>query len=103
MIKINLNNKVGNKVQWLPKNQYSPYAIALISKYANDNGELDEDGINNIRTVMDSHINGETTAKGYSVSVRYLLGAINQISPELADALTSNVDSSKSTTESEFF
>jgi len=100
MIKINLNQSRKSANKWLPKNQYSAYATALISSNLNKDSALDDDGIQNIRDVIDNHLSGATTAKGYSVSVRYLLGAINQISPELADALTSSKSES---TESEFF
>jgi len=100
MIKINLNQSRKSANKWLPKNQYSAYATALISSNLNKDSELDDNGISKIRDVIDNHISGKPTAKGFMVSVRYLLGAINSISPELADALTS---SKSEPTESEFF
>ena len=86
----------------LPYNQYTPYAVKLIEDHLNDKGQLDDNGIEAIRTIKDNHASGTLTKHGYRVKVKCLMGAFNSINSQLADALASTRNESTKT-ESEFF
>ena len=92
MIKINLNKTVGAKssAQKLPIVQYKALAVWLIQNHSTD-GDMSKKQVDALKKQISAYSEGELTKAGYSVYVRYLMGAISAISSELADALTSEV------------
>lgn len=84
MAKYNFN-KSTTKVQWLSKDAYPAFAMALISSVTND----EDTDVNALAQQISKFRDGETTSKGKTVYLKYLLGAIKQISPELCNDIMS--------------
>lgn len=100
-MKINVNRST-DKPKRLPTNQYSSLAKYLITTHLNSKSELTDKKFNELKATIDGFRNGEPTAKGYQVYVKFLMGAMNRISPELVDRLSASVEP-EAEAESEYF
>lgn len=87
MLNIKLN-KTTSKPSRLAREDYRPFAMAIIQSHSTEksDGSVDID-INAIATLLKSFSQGGTTKSGKTVSVSTLLGVISSISSELADEL----------------
>lgn len=101
MIKVNLNQAKATKPKRMPAAAYNSFAMHLVTTYSNDKGEISAANLKKFQAQLETFKNGEPTAKGYTVYVKWLMGAISKISPELADALANGYESE--TKESEYF
>lgn len=95
-------NRPTTKARRLPTNQYGALATNLIKTHLNAKSELTDKKFNELKATIDSFRNGEPTAKGYTVYVKFLMGAMNRISPELVDRLSASVETPEEG-ESEYF
>ena len=100
-MKITINKATTAKKQWLPRAQYSKLALHMIQSRLNAKDELSDTKFKDLESEISRYKVGETTAKGYRVSIRYLLGAMSKIAPELVERLVG--ESTSSTEESEYF
>lgn len=101
-MKIDINRPQATRAMRLPTNQYQGLARKLITDHLNSESELTDAQFNKLKSTIDGFRNGVPTAKGYTVYVKYLMGAMNRISPELVDRLSASVEADTET-ESEYF
>jgi len=92
-----------NKPKKLPNNKYGPMAKAMINSHLNAKSELTDAQFNKLKATIDGYRNGEPNNKGFTIYVKYLMGAMNRISPELVDRLAASSNDTESESESEFF
>jgi len=91
MIKLNLNKTVTAKAApRLPIGQYKALAEWLIENHSTDD-VVSKEQFDALKKQISAYVDGELTKAGYSVYVRYLMGAISAASPKLADALAAEV------------
>ena len=89
MIKVNYNQpKAAAKAtaKRFPVTKYGQFALKLLETYS-PSGEFTDKEIASLKEKIAAYASGTLTADGYSIYVRYLMGAISARSKELADAL----------------
>ena len=76
----------------LPQKLYSKYALQIISDFKLTDEKLTEkqleEQVQLCKAELSRLVSGGLTESGYKVYVKHLMGAINALSPEIANALS---------------